>query len=157
MSIGQNDSRPKTSARILLVDDNRFGLIARQNILEELGYNVTAKQCPLEALECFVAEPFDLVVTDFRMPHMDGRELIARLRDRRPDLPVVLISGFAETLGLDENSTGADAVIQKSSNEVTNMLRAVDRLIGRNGPPSRKQPISVRFAARDHRVSVTAR
>jgi CheY-like chemotaxis protein len=67
---------------------------------------------------------------------MDGMELIARLRKQAPDIPVVLVSGFVDTLGLNEATTGADAVIQKSANEVTHLIRAVNRLLRRK--PSKK-------------------
>ena len=53
----------------------------------------------------FTPHTFDLVVTDYKMPHMDGLELIASLRKREPDLPIVLISGFVDTLGLNEENT----------------------------------------------------
>ncbi len=61
---------------------------------------------------------FDVVVTDYKMPKMNGVELIGRLRKLHPATSVILISGFTDTLGLDEASTGADIVLQKSNNEV---------------------------------------
>ena len=152
MSIGQYHSRPGPSARILLVDDNSFGLSARRAILEELGYAVVAKSCPRQALECFCAGKFDLVITDYRMPGMDGAELIALLRKERADLPVVMISGFADTLGLNEATTGASAVIQKSAHEVQMMLRAIERLLNRKAP--RKPVGNYRGAAPPSRAIV---
>jgi CheY-like chemotaxis protein len=140
MSIGQNDSKPKPSARILLVDDNTHGLCARKRILEQLGYAVVAKSCPREALNCFASEPFDLVITDYRMPGLDGSQLISHVRTTRADMPVVLISGFADTLGLNEAVTGANAVIQKSAHEVPMMLRAVERLLERGKSP--RKPVA---------------
>lgn len=151
MSIGQRDSKPKPSARILLVDDNTHGLCARKRILEQLGYAVVAKSCPHEALNCFASEPFDLVITDFRMPGMNGSQLIARLKMARADMPVVLISGFADTLGLNEAITGANAVIQKSAHEVPIMLRAVERLLDRGKSPRKpagsRPPVMAEAAA----------
>ena len=70
------------------------------------------------------------------MPRMDGLELIVRLRMERPEILIVLVSGFVDTLGLNEAITGADAVIQKSANEVTHLVRAVNRLLRRK--PSKK-------------------
>jgi CheY-like chemotaxis protein len=152
MSIGQHHSRLGPSARILLVDDNAFGLCARRTILEELGYAVVAKPCPHQALDCFSAGEFDLVITDYRMPGMDGAELISQLRTLRADLPVVLISGFADTLGLSEATTGASAVIQKSAHEVQMMVRAVERLLSRGKAP-RKTVGSYRGPASPPRVN----
>jgi peptidoglycan/LPS O-acetylase OafA/YrhL len=63
------------------------------------------------------------------MPRMDGLELIGRLRKHTPGLPIVLISGYVDTLGMNEASTGADVVIQKSANEVSHLIRSVNRLL----------------------------
>jgi CheY-like chemotaxis protein len=126
-------------ARILLVDDNANGLAARKTILEELGHKVITSTSGAEALEQFAAYKFDLVVTDYKMPRMDGLELIGRLRGEAPSLPIVLLSGFAEALGMSEASTGADVVLQKSANEVSHLVRAVSRLLRRK-PAARKPP-----------------
>jgi two-component system, OmpR family, response regulator ChvI len=127
-----------TRARILLVDDNANGLAARKTVLEELGHKVLTATSGADALEQFTAHKVDLVVTDYKMPRMDGLELIGRLRGQVPSLPIVLLSGFAETLGLSEASTGADVVLQKSANEVSHLVRAVSRLLRRK--PAKKPP-----------------
>ena len=98
------------------------------------GYAVTALQCPVAALEVFTADFFDLVVTDYRMPRMNGTDLIHKLREIRPSTPIVLVSGMVDVLGLNEQNTGADAVVAKSSLEVSHMVRAVSRLLGRQTP-----------------------
>ncbi|HZT39234.1 MAG TPA: response regulator [Bryobacteraceae bacterium] len=121
-------------ARILLIDDNQMGLSARKSVLEELGYSITASTCADEALTHFRTEKYDLVVTDYKMPSMDGIQLITQVRRCRPDVPVILLSGFADALGLDEASTGADVIIQKSSHEVTSLVRSVQRLLTRKPP-----------------------
>ena len=118
-----------TALRVLLVDDNSAGLGARCMVLEELGYDTLGVTCPLEALATFRKQPFDLVVTDYKMPHMTGRELIAELRKIEPLLPIILISGYAEPLGLTEKNTGATVVIMKSANEVQHLVRAVKRVL----------------------------
>ena len=87
MSIEQNDSRPAENARILIVDDNQYGLRARKTILEQLGHSIIAINCPCAALNCFSAEPFDLVITDYRMPNMSGAGLITRCARRVPEYP----------------------------------------------------------------------
>jgi CheY-like chemotaxis protein len=121
--------------KILVVDDNANGLAARRSVLEELGHKITTAPSGAEAYVLFQEQKFDLLVTDYKMPRMDGLELISRVRTLRPELPVILISGFADTLGLDEESTGADAVIQKSANEVSHLLRAVNRLMRKKAAP----------------------
>jgi len=122
--------------RILLVDDNVSGSTARKTVLEELGHKIHVASSGADALEQFALHKYDLVVTDYRMPRMDGVELIVRLRKQAPDILVVMVSGFVDTLGLNESSTGADAVIQKSANEVTHLVRAVSRLLRRK--PAKK-------------------
>src|SRR5215471_1632392 len=124
------------AARILLVDDNPNGLCARKQVLEELGHRITTASNGPDALEQFTRHKFDLVVTDYKMPRMDGGELITKLRKLSPELPIVLVSGFVDALGLSEASTGADVVIQKSANEVSHLVRAVSRLLRRK--PSKK-------------------
>ena len=98
-------------------------------VLEELGYKIVTATHGRDALEKFTPHAFDLVVTDYKMPYIDGIELIAALRKREPELRIVLISGFADTLGLNEENTDADVVIQKSANEVAHLIRAVSRLM----------------------------
>jgi CheY-like chemotaxis protein len=120
--------------RILLVDDNVGGSTARKTVLEELGHKIHMATSGADALEQFSQHKFDLVVTDYKMPRMDGLELIVRLRKQQPEIRIVLVSGFVDTLGLNEAGTGADAVIQKSANEVTHLVRAVNRLMRRKKP-----------------------
>jgi CheY-like chemotaxis protein len=115
-------------ALILLVDDNSNGLKARKSVLEEHGHSVVMACGGEDALERFLREKFDLVVTDYKMPGMDGVELISRLRQLRPAVPVILVSGFADTLGLSQENTGADAVIQKSAHEVAHLVRSVAKI-----------------------------
>ncbi|MBX5494257.1 MAG: response regulator [Bryobacteraceae bacterium] len=124
-----------SSTRILLVDDNTDGLAARKCVLEELGYQITTASGALEALDVFQPGAFDLIITDYRMPMMDGVAFIEQIRAREPKVPVILISGFADALGLNEQNTGADVVIQKSATEVGHLVRAVNRLLKRKAPP----------------------
>lgn len=146
-------SRPKsqTPARLLLVDDNKSGLAARLSVLSEQGYCVTTATNGEDALEHLPQSQFDLMVTDYRMPRMDGIELIRRVRSLHPGLPVILLSGYVEAVGLSESNTGADLVLTKSANEVTHLVRAVARLLRRK--PARKPPTHVQPAARARKVS----
>jgi CheY-like chemotaxis protein len=139
--ISSTSSRTAALGSILLVDDNKLGLSARRSVLEELGHRISTASNGVDALEQFGSRRFDLVVTDYKMPRMDGLELIVGLREIAPDLPVILISGFVDSLGLNEESTGADVVIQKSANEVSHLVRAVGRLLRKK--PARKPAGSV--------------
>lgn len=128
--------------RILLLDDNSLGMAARRVVLEELGHKVFTSGTPHEALELCGKQRFDVVVTDFKMPKMNGVEFIARLRKQSPAVSVILISGFIDTLGLNESNTGADAVIQKSAHEVPHLIRSVNRLLRKQRGPVRKPAAS---------------
>jgi len=136
----------------LLVDDNLSGSAARKTVLEELGHKIHMSTSGADALEQFAQHKYDLVVTDYKMPRMDGLELIARLRKQQPEIRIVLVSGFVDTLGLNEATTGADAVIQKSANEVTHLVRAVNRLMRRK-PAKKPAGVEARAAkAKRHAV-----
>lgn len=136
-------SRAQYSGTILLVDDNKDGVIARRSVLEELGYTVAPACCGQDALEIFERQEFDLVITDFKMSPVNGLELIASLRRRNFKNPIILLTGFADSLGLRPEDTGADVVIQKSSNEVATLLRHTKRLL----PPPAKKPARSETAA----------
>jgi CheY-like chemotaxis protein len=137
---------PAKTPEILLVDDNRQGLIARKSLLQELGYNIFTATSGDEALELLSKHNFDVVVTDFKMPRMDGVELIKRIRSAQAGARIILLSGFVEPLGLTEQSTGADVVIVKSAGEVGQLTRSVKRLLSE--PPARKPAGSADAPAR---------
>jgi CheY-like chemotaxis protein len=132
------------STKILLVDDNRDGLLVRRLLLEELGYGVEVAGTGEEGLQLFEAQAFDVVVSDYRMPRMNGIEFMQRVRQINPNARVILLSGFVEPLGLTEQNTGADAVIAKSSNEAAHLVRWIKRLVNRQSlrkpPASQKRP-----------------
>jgi CheY-like chemotaxis protein len=128
------------SAIILLVDDNKMGLAARRVVLEELGHTVYTAANGLDALAAVETQVFDLVITDWKMPKLDGIELIRRLRENEFSAPIILLSGFADNAGMREDKTGADAVVQKSANEVQVMLSTVKRLLTKK--TNRKPPAS---------------
>lgn len=131
--------------RILLIDDNRQGLAARRAILEEIGYNISTAASPEDGLEEFANSRFDLVITDFKMPRMNGTEVITRIREVRPTMPIILISGMVDALGLNESNTGADVVIAKNNVEVNHLVRSVKRLLAK---PVKKPVRSQQAASR---------
>jgi CheY-like chemotaxis protein len=139
-----------STPHILLVDDNSDGLLVRRLLLEELGYCVQIAKNGEEGLKLFKAAKFDVVVTDCRMPRMDGKELIRHIRQLDPNARVIMLSGFVEPLGLTEQNTGADAVIPKSSNEPAHLVRSVKRLMNRGArkpPAAQRNPLPRATAA----------
>jgi CheY-like chemotaxis protein len=130
---------PSSNRKILLVDDCRDGLLVRRLLLEEEGYGVHVAASGEEGMQAFADCAYDVVVTDYRMPRMDGIEMIAQIRKINPHARVILLSGFMEPLGLTTENTGADVVLAKNSMEPANLKRAVKRLVNR---PVRKPPVS---------------
>jgi len=98
---------PTGHERILLVDDEESLVRLGQQMLKRLGYEVVTKTSSLEALETFQAQPdrFDLVITDQTMPNMPGTKLAEELLRIRPDLPIILCTGFTETIKPEEAQT----------------------------------------------------
>ena len=132
--------------RILLVDDNRDGLLVRRSLLEEIGCSVAIAINAEDGLKLFQTEKFDVIVTDYRMPRINGTELICSIRLLDPLARIILLSGFVEPLGLTEENTGADAVISKSANEPAHLMRSVKRLLKRGvrKPPTSQKAVRVR-------------
>jgi signal transduction histidine kinase/ActR/RegA family two-component response regulator len=81
--------------RILFVEDDEDQLLTIPRVLAQLGHEVTAHGSPLEALSVLRAAPdaFDVLITDFDMPDVNGLELARRVAEIAPSLPVVLVSG----------------------------------------------------------------
>ncbi len=86
--------------QVLLVDDEEAILTMEKRILERLGYQVTSRTSSIEALEAFRDSPdkFDIVITDMAMPNMSGDKLSAELAKIRSDIPVLICTGFSETM-----------------------------------------------------------
>ena len=83
---------------VLLVDDDRLVLTNTAALLEDLGHFVVATASAAEALDALEVHPdIDVVVTDQAMPQMTGAELARRVGERRPGLPIVLATGFADS------------------------------------------------------------
>ena len=139
---------------ILVVDDEESVRLLLSTLLERDSYSVLLASDGQHALEVsrqYVGE-ISAIVTDYKMPRMNGVELIQRLRIVNPNVRVVLLSGFVEPLGLTEENTGADIVLAKSSHEPTQLVRSVKRLV--NTRTLRKPVVSQKVRKRG---SVVAR
>lgn len=91
---------PKGGEQILFLDDEASIVRLGTRILESLGYRVTATTNSLEALALFEAQPeaFDLVITDMTMPKMNGDALAAEMLSIRPDIPIILCTGYSKKM-----------------------------------------------------------
>lgn len=80
-------------ASILIVDDEKLAVDLMARVLRKSGYEVATAHNGVEALESFRESPCDVVITDMRMPEMDGTTLIRHLHEIVPDLPIFILSG----------------------------------------------------------------
>ena len=91
---------PTGHERILFIDDEQALVDIGKQMLEHLGYEVIIRTSSIEALELFKAEPdrFDLVITDMTMPNMTGERLAKAMIKIRPDIPIIVCTGFSERI-----------------------------------------------------------
>lgn len=89
---------PRGTERVLLVDDEPTIVLLAGSILESLGYGVTATASSAEALELLTADPggYDLLLTDYMMPKLTGIALARAVHGPRPDLPILMMTGYAQ-------------------------------------------------------------
>jgi signal transduction histidine kinase/CheY-like chemotaxis protein len=107
---------PLGRERILLVDDEALVLETQARLLESLGYTVTSFSDPTLALQRLKEDPgsFDLFVTDMTMPKLSGAALAEQALTIRPNLPVILCTGFSELINEDRaRSLGINAFAMK--------------------------------------------
>lgn len=95
--VADDKETPRGEGRILLVDDEELLTELGKEILERLGYEVTIRQSSLAAFATFQNNPqaFDVVITDQTMPGLTGVELSKRILQIRPDIPIILCTGFS--------------------------------------------------------------
>lgn len=93
--------------RVLMAEDEPLAAEVIEEGLVEAGFQVLAANDGQAALDMAAnGAGFDLLLTDLRMPRLDGKELIAKLRARRPDLPVVVMTGFPPPEGAEALQAG---------------------------------------------------
>ena len=92
----------QTSHLILCVDDELIGLRVRKVLLERAGYRVLTAMDGATGLRIFESEPVEAVVLDYSMPGMHGGEVAGRMRQIKPDVPILLLSAY---LGLPPEVT----------------------------------------------------
>lgn len=107
---------PTGDEKILLVDDEEIIVNLEKQILEKLGYQITAFTDSEEALQAFINKPesFDLLITDLTMPRITGLQLAREVISVRSDIPIILCSGFSETISAEQaKSLGIREYIMK--------------------------------------------
>jgi PAS domain S-box-containing protein len=121
---------PTGAEHILFVDDEESLINMGKQLLASLGYTVTTRINSREAFELFKTRPnaFDLVITDLTMPNMAGDELASKLMAIRPDIPVILCTGFSTRVTEEKAKTmGIKAFIMKPliKKDIAETLRQV--------------------------------
>jgi PAS domain S-box-containing protein len=121
--------------KILVVDDEAAIVRMEQQLLERLGYQVTIRTGSLDALEIFKADPhsFDLVLTDMTMPNMTGVQLAGEIKKIRPDIPVILCTGFSHQINdTKSKALGIQGFVMKpvAKKEIAETIRNVLDKIG---------------------------
>ena len=121
---------PRGNERILFVDDEQTLVQMGREMLESLGYRVTAVEDSRKALEQFLSDPdaFDLVVTDITMPGLTGDALVEAVLRKRPYLPVIICTGFSERVSETEaKRVGARAFLLKpfSLGTIAGLIRSI--------------------------------
>gem|GEM_PF-1263809 len=110
---------PRGTEHVLLVDDEESMIVMGSVMLRQLGYRVTTFTNSVEALKRFKENPasFDLVLTDQTMPHYTGTRLCDEMKTVHPDIPVIVMTGFSESIDTDNMEIYSfDAYLEKPFN-----------------------------------------
>jgi CheY-like chemotaxis protein/anti-sigma regulatory factor (Ser/Thr protein kinase) len=122
------------SEKVLFVDDEASMVALNHQRLERLGYQVRSTTKPEEALEWFRADPgqFDVIITDMTMPRMTGNRLTQEILAIRPEIPVIICTGYSERMSAKEaEALGASKYIEKPI-ELRNLASALREALDRN-------------------------
>lgn len=120
-----------SKARILAVDDQRYFRELVEGLLSDEGYEVQTASSGEEALHLFEREDFEIVLTDLVMPGIDGAELVRRLKERRPDQDIVMVTGVVDvSAAVEAMKLGATDYILKPFDRGL-LLDSVDKILSR--------------------------
>ena len=123
---------------VLIVDDDEDMRSALQHIFKSRGYHIILASDGQEAYELTLKTPLDAIITDVRMPKMNGVELLRRVKNKLPDLPVIfLITGFTDVSESEALRLGAAGFVEKPFNVeriVRQLEEAIARFTGSNAP-----------------------
>ncbi len=127
----ESDAVPQGQGHLLLVDDEAPNTRMLAMLLKRLGYAVTPETDSLEALKRFQANPgdFDLMITDMTMPRMTGADLAQKALALRPDLPIILITGFSELIDAEEAARIGIRKYMSKPLSISALAQAIERLL----------------------------
>ena len=125
---------PPRRRKILCIDDQPDGLAIRKLFLETFGYDVVLARSGAEGLRILNDTSLDGVLLDYRMPGMDGAAVAAEIRRLRPELPVVMLSGYVADIPKSVHNL-VNAFVSKGS-PPAELIAALDKALG----PGEKKP-----------------
>lgn len=114
--------------RLLLVDDEPMLLSAMARLLRRSGYEVDVAADGREALSCLARTDYDLVITDVRMPVLDGKGLLRRMHADHRAIPVIVLTGYGDASDSELRALGASEVLGKPT-ELGTLRAAIARCI----------------------------
>ncbi len=121
-------------ARVLVIDDEAIVRVSCKRVLEPQGYEVEVTERGAEALRMLQERPFDVVVTDLLMPDMDGLEVLKKIKESWPEIPVIIITGYGTvSTAVQAVKLGAYDVVEKPFTPET-ILQVVERALKDKGP-----------------------
>ncbi len=119
----------RNKARIMLVDDEKMSIEVWEIALEQAGYQVYGFDSSPEAYAAFERSPtdFDVVITDYRMPHLNGIELAEKMLAVRPDIPIIMTTGWNDLLNENEaRGVGIQELLSKP-HKIEDLCEAIDQ------------------------------
>lgn len=111
---------------VLCIDDEVVGLKVRRMLLERAGYEVLSAAEGIEGIDIFAREPVEAVVLDFAMPGMNGAEVATRLRQIKPQVPILLLSAY---VGLPVEVTSLVNVYMTKGEGAPMLLEKLDTML----------------------------
>jgi CheY-like chemotaxis protein len=136
----QPASYPRGTERILFVDDEELLVKVGVEMLNDLGYDAVGTTRASQALDIFEARPddFDLIITDMTMPGMTGDQLAAQILHRRPDIPIIICTGFSKRISPElVSSLGIRALLMKPVT-VLELSQTIRDVLDQPGAPKLK-------------------
>ncbi len=127
---------PRGKGHILVVDDEKYIVDLLKEMLDQLGYEVTARYSSLDALDAFRSNPqrFNLILTDQTMPQMTGIELAREALGVRPDIPVVLCTGLSENITMERAEQKGLAALLMKPMSLRDLAETVHKILDRPEP-----------------------
>jgi len=125
------------SIRILIVDDNEVFRLPLQRALEAVGFEVIAVPSAEDALDVLDGSTVDVLLTDQRLPRMDGVQLITRVKATHPAMGIIAMTAYGTIeSAVEARRRGADDYLVKPF-EVPDLLRALHRALDQQKSPAR--------------------